>query len=129
MNKLIQFHQDHKSCNERHQWALKNKIINIMYNIRVNFYLITINVKYVWYFLSVTCFVVLMICENYGSNKTITNCMCSITHTEWEEHRITGHVLGANSYWIPSSLIKYDANSINLLKREYYNTIINQKKS
>jgi len=61
-----------------------------------------------------------MICENYRSNKTVTNCVCGITHSEREEHRITGHVLGTNSYRIPTSLIKYHANSINLLIMEYF---------
>lgn len=97
-----------------------------MYNVRVDFCFIT-NLKYVRnVFFTVTRFVALMICENYRSNKTVTDCMCSITHAEREEHRITGHVLGANSYWIPSSLIKYHTNSINLLitKSYFHNTII-----
>lgn len=58
-----------------------------------------------------------MICKNYRSNETLADRVCTVTNSEREEYRITGHVLGADSYRIPADLIKYHANSINLFNR------------
>lgn len=62
----------------------------------------------------------LMVSENYRSDKTVANRVCSITDSKREEHRITGHILGADSYWIPSSFIKYYTDSIDLFKQNNY---------
>lgn len=58
-----------------------------------------------------------MIRKNYRPNETLADRVRAVTNSEREEHRVTGHVLGADSYRIPANLIKYHADSINLFNR------------